>query len=216
MRIEWLGHACFRIETADGVRILTDPFDEQVGYPVPAVEADIVTVSHQHFDHNAVSVVRGRPRVVQEPGEHRIGGIAVTGVSTFHDPEGGAQRGSNIVFVIAADNLRICHLGDLGHRLNQEQLDRIGPVDVLLIPVGGHFTIDAAEAAETVAAVRPRIAVPMHYKTRYMNFPIKGVEEFTKRFDKVSERPRLEVTPDNLPEPTEVVVLTFRGEETAS
>lgn len=216
MRIEWLGHACFRLTTRDGTRILTDPFNHEVGYPVPAVEAEVVTVSHQHFDHNAVDVVLGRPCVVQEPGEHRIGAITVRGISTFHDREGGAKRGANIVFVIEADGLRVCHLGDLGHPLNEEQRGRIGPVDVLLIPVGGTFTIDAREAAETVTALKPRIAVPMHYKTRYMNFPIAGVEEFTRYCDQVTERDRLDVRKDALPAATEVVVLSFVGERKSS
>ncbi len=209
MRIEWLGHACFRVQTGNGTRIVTDPFNEEVGYPVLSVEADIVTVSHQHFDHNAISMVRGEPRVVQEPGEHRLGDVVVKGVSTFHDKEEGAQRGANIVFVISADGINICHLGDLGHLLNQEQISRIGPVDVLLVPVGGTFTIDAREAVETVAALKPRIAVPMHYKTGYLNLPITGVKEFTRHYDRVVHRDCLEVTRDSLPEKTEIVVLAF-------
>lgn len=211
MLIQWLGHACFLIQSDTGNRVLTDPFNEKVGYPLPHVEADIVTVSHQHFDHNAVTVVRGRPKVIQEPGEHRIAEISVKGVSTFHDKEQGAKRGANIVFVINVDGLNVCHLGDLGHLLSREQLDRIGRVDVLLIPVGGTFTIDAAEAVQTVAAIEPRIAVPMHYKTAYMDFPITGVDEFTKHYDRVSHCDRLEVTSDGLPEQTEVVVVAFSG-----
>jgi L-ascorbate metabolism protein UlaG (beta-lactamase superfamily) len=199
VRIKWLGHACFLIETADGTRIVTDPFNEEVGYPLPAVEAEIVTVSHQHFDHNAVAVVRGRPHV-----------------STFHDAEQGAKRGANVVFVIEADGLRICHLGDLGHLLNEEQLRRIGRVDVLLVPVGGTFTIDAGQAAETVAALRPRIAVPMHYKTDYINFPITGLEDFSRLFERVSTCDTLEVTAARLPAATEIVVVSFAGTGAAS
>jgi L-ascorbate metabolism protein UlaG (beta-lactamase superfamily) len=216
VRIKWLGHACFLIETADGTRIVTDPFNEEVGYPLPAVEAEIVTVSHQHFDHNAVAVVRGRPHVVQEPGEHRLGTITIKGVSTFHDAEQGAKRGANVVFVIEADGLRICHLGDLGHLLNEEQLRRIGRVDVLLVPVGGTFTIDAGQAAETVAALRPRIAVPMHYKTDYINFPITGLEDFSRLFERVSTCDTLEVTAARLPAATEIVVVSFAGTGAAS
>ena len=209
MQIKWLGHACFLMQTADGTRIVTDPFNEEVGYPLPAVTADIVTVSHQHFDHNAVTVVKGRPRVVQEPGEHRIGAVTVQGVSTFHDREQGAKRGPNIVFVIEADGLRVCHLGDLGHPLSAAQLERIGRVDVLLVPVGGTFTIDAREASDLVAAVSPRIAVPMHYKTAYINFPITGLEAFTRLHAPVSPRDTLEVTADSLPAATEIVVVSL-------
>lgn len=213
MRIEWLGHACFLITSGGGTRIVTDPFNEEVGYPLPRVEADIVTVSHQHFDHNAVAVVGGRPRVVEGPGDHRPEGVSVRGVSTFHDQEEGRKRGTNTVFVITVDGLNVCHLGDLGHLLSPEQVRLIGPVDVLLVPVGGTYTIDAAEAAETVTALRPRVVIPMHYKTGYINFPITGVDEFTGRFEQVAHREFFEATAGSGLDEDRVVVLAFTGEK---
>lgn len=216
MKIKWLGHACFLITTTGGIRIVTDPFNEEVGYPLPHVEADIITVSHQHFDHSAVSVVGGRPQVVEGPGEHRLEGVSVRGVSTFHDKEEGRKRGTNTVFVIAVDGLNVCHLGDLGHLLSPEQVSLIGPVDVLLIPVGGTYTIDAWEAAETVAALRPRVVIPMHYKTDYINFPITGVDEFTGNFKQVAHREFFEATGDTGLGEDQVVVLAFAGGKTGA
>ncbi len=216
IKIEWLGHACFLILSAAGTRIVTDPFNEEVGYPLPHVEADIVTVSHQHFDHNAVSVVRGRPRVVEGPGEYRMEEVSVRGVATFHDKEQGQKRGTNTVFVITVDGLTVCHLGDLGHLLSPEQSSLIGPVDVLLIPVGGTYTIDAREAIETVSALRPRVVIPMHYKTEYMNFPITGVDEFTGHFKQVARRNYFEVSAESGLGQDPVVVLAFAGEKVRS
>lgn len=207
MQIKWLGHACFLLTTTEGAKILTDPFDETVGYPLPAEAPDVVTVSHQHFDHNAVGLVKGKPEVVEGTGARQVKGIAFRGVATFHDKEKGAKRGPNTVFVIEADGVRVCHLGDLGHPLDAAKRREIGPVDVLLIPVGGTFTIDADEAAALVKELQPRIAVPMHYKTQYLNFPITPVDDFLKHFSGVRRESVLEVTPENLPPATSVVVL---------
>lgn len=207
MQIKWLGHACFLLTTTGGVKILTDPFDETVGYPLPAEAPDVVTVSHQHFDHNAVGLVKGKPEVVEGTGARQVKGIAFRGVATFHDKEKGAKRGPNTVFVIEADGVKVCHLGDLGHPLDAAKRQEIGPVDVLLIPVGGTFTIDADEAAALVREMRPRIAVPMHYKTQYLSFPITPVDDFLKHFSGVRRESVLEVSPENLPPATSVVVL---------
>ncbi|MBC7104473.1 MAG: MBL fold metallo-hydrolase [Firmicutes bacterium] len=209
MRLYWLGHACFLLVASDGTRVVTDPFDEQVGYPVPGVRADLATVSHQHFDHNATRVLAGRPRVVTEPGEGRFGSVTVRGVATYHDAVQGRQRGPNTVFVITVDGVRVCHLGDLGHGLTPAQVAEIGPVDVLLVPVGGTFTIGPAEAHGVVEALRPALAVPMHYKTDVVTLPLAPVEEFTRRFPEVAHRDFLEVGADSLPPPTQVVVLAL-------
>ena len=115
MKIEWLGHACFLITAANGTRILTDPFDEKVGLPVPKIKVDIVTVSHQHFDHNALYILQGKPGVIDTPGKHPLPELEIIGLSLFHDEQGGASRGRNIAFIIAVDGFRVCHLGDLGH-----------------------------------------------------------------------------------------------------
>ncbi len=209
MRLYWLGHACFLLVAGDGTRVVTDPFNEQVGYPVPRVHADLVIVSHQHFDHNATGVLTGRPRVVAEPGEHRVGSLTVRGVATYHDTVQGRQRGTNTVFVITVDGVRVCHLGDLGHELSPAQITEIGPVDVLLVPVGGTFTVGPAEAQRTVEALRPAVAVPMHYRTPHVSLPLAPVEEFTRQFRRAAHRDFLEAEAGSLPPPTEVVVLAL-------
>lgn len=207
MQIKWLGHACFLIATREGIKLLTDPYDESIGYPLPPVSPDVVTVSHQHFDHNAVGACKGQPAVVEGSGTRQVKGITIRGVATFHDKKQGAQRGPNTVFVIETDGLRICHLGDLGHLLDAAKLREIGPVDVLLTPVGGTYTIDADEAAALVKEMKPRIVVPMHYRTERLKINIAPVDGFLKRFTRVEQQSLLEVTPEKLPPATSIVVL---------
>lgn len=208
MEVKWLGHACFLITASDGTRVITDPFNhKQLGYPAPAAKADVVTVSHEHFDHNAVEVVKGTPEVIRQPGKFRIKGLVIQGTASYHDRFEGAQRGENTIFTMEIDGMKVCHLGDLGHPLNNEQLEDIGQVDVLLIPVGGHFTIDAGEAYELTGKINPRLVVPMHYKTEYITLPIGPVDEFTKYFSSVEHLASLEINRDTLPEPVQAVVL---------
>jgi len=178
MNIKWLGHACFKISSERGTIIVTDPFDESVGYPMPNVRADIVTSSHSHFDHNYFKAIKGNFDIVDTVGEHDIKGIKIKGVSTFHDEEQGTKRGKNIVFVFDIDGIKVCHMGDLGHILTERQIEEIGSVDVLLIPVGGYYTIDAKQAVEVMNQLKPKITIPMHYKTELINFPIDTVDNF--------------------------------------
>jgi L-ascorbate metabolism protein UlaG (beta-lactamase superfamily) len=207
MRIKWLGHACFYLLTEDGTKILTDPYDEPTGYRLPPLAPDVVTVSHHHHDHNAVSLLRGNPRVIDVAGTHLFQGLTIRGVGTFHDKKKGAERGPNTVFVIEADGLKVCHLGDLGHDLEEGKLGEIGPVDVLLIPVGGTYTINADEAAALVKRMKPRLAVPMHYKTRHLRISIAPADNFLAHFEAVEHKELLELTPQNLPPAVRVAVL---------
>jgi L-ascorbate metabolism protein UlaG (beta-lactamase superfamily) len=164
--LTWFGQSYFLLTTAAGVRIAVDPFPPSLGYTEPAVTADVVLVTHDHFDHNAVDQVHGNFRqIFAAVGVVKVRGITVTGVRTYHDEKQGQERGPNTVYVIEADGIRFCHLGDLGHLLTPEQLKQIGKVDVLMIPVGGFFTIDAAKATQVAAQLKPRIIVPMHYRT---------------------------------------------------
>jgi len=207
VQIKWLGHACFLLTDQDGIKVLTDPFNEGVGYPLPEVEADIVTVSHDHFDHNAVSILPGKPEVVRGPDGHKIGNLTFKGIVTFHDDAGGRERGENTVFVIEMDGLKVCHLGDLGHHLERKQVEEIGSPDLLMVPVGGTFTIDAKGAKQIVEDLKPRLVIPMHYRTEVVKLPIKPVEEFTALFQNVIKTKVLEVSPDTLPADIRVVVL---------
>lgn len=210
MKIQWLGHACFLITFSNGRTLMTDPFDPKVGYPQPGFSADMVTVSHQHFDHNAVNLIPGKPSVVQKEGRHSFEGITITGIPSFHDSSKGSQRGRNIIFIVDAEDLKVCHLGDLGHILEKEQLEQIGVVDVLLIPVGGYYTIGAGEALQVVEQLRPKYVVPMHYKTSYIDFPISTADEFLSRFPGYRTEQELEVTKDTLPASTQAVLIELR------
>lgn len=186
MKITWFGHACFLIDN-QGVRILMDPFDSSVGYKVPNVSVDVVTESHQHFDHNAHHLLRGDFQLIKEAGEYTIKNVKIRGIKTFHDEAGGVKRGVNIVFVIEFSDFKVAHLGDLGHTLNQQQVQQIGQLDVLLIPVGGTFTVGPEEAKKIVEQLQPHVAIPMHYKTKYIKFDLRPVEDFLKFFTNVKK-----------------------------
>ena len=184
-----IGHAKFLIELEGGMRIVTDPYDATCGYPVEPMTADTVLVSHGHHDHNAVDTISGYTQVIDAPGEYTLApDVKVTAVSACHDDQGGAQRGKNLLFLIEAEGLRAAHLGDLGHVLTAEQAKALAPVDVVMIPVGGHFTIDATTACEVAGQLRARVVLPMHYKTKVnAGWPIKGVEEFLAAYGRPSE-----------------------------
>ncbi|MGI6404959.1 MAG: MBL fold metallo-hydrolase [Syntrophaceticus sp.] len=208
MIIHWLGHACFHCQ-GEGVSLLTDPFDEEVGYPLPQVEADVVTVSHDHHDHNAVSLLPGEPEVVREAGEHHFQSLEIKGFQVFHDEVRGAKRGENLIFVWEMDGLRLCHLGDLGHLLDEGTVKSIGKIDILMVPVGGIFTIDGREARDVVAQLQPRLVIPMHYKTPALSFELDVVEKFTLYFDRVQRDKSWQGTTADLPDEQELLVLDY-------
>jgi len=213
VEIRWLGHACFLITAGDGTRILTDPFDDTLGYDLPTVPADIVTVSHAHFDHNNVGAVQGSPDVVDSPGDRSFGGVRIRGVQTCHDTKGGALRGRNIVFVIETDDITICHAGDLGHVPSDETAKSIGRVDVLLIPVGGTYTLDAKGAQEAARKLDPRIVIPMHYKTPDLKMPeLDSAERFLAGLLRVERTPGSSYTvqASSLPRDLTAVVMGYR------
>lgn len=216
MEITYLGHSCFRLKGNLGT-VITDPFDSFVGFSLPSASADIVTVSHDHQDHNHYQSINGtarrdRPFIVDHPGEYEVGGISVFGVKTDHDAHGGVERGSNIVFTVLIDDLKVCHLGDLGHALTQEQLTEIGQVDVLLLPVGGVFTIDPSQALKIAQALEPSYLIPMHYKTPKHDQKVFGemasLEDFLQEYGSApAPEAKLVVNKDRLPEEMEMVVL---------
>lgn len=211
MRLKWLGHACFLITSSEGIRILTDPFDSTVGYKVPDVETDIVTTSHDHFDHNYVEAVKGDYIHLNASGQHNVKDIEITGIDTFHDEDKGSKRGNNVVFTYLVDGMKVCHLGDLGHMLTDEQIEQVGEVDILLLPVGGTYTIDHMQAAKLAGMIRPRLVIPMHYKTPVMNFDIDGVDKFLAHFNSVQwlKQNELELKPESLQSLKKVVVLNY-------
>ncbi|MBO3802924.1 MAG: MBL fold metallo-hydrolase [Candidatus Brockarchaeota archaeon] len=208
MRIEYLGHACFRLTGAGGIRVVLDPFDgRELGYPTPSVEADYVLVSHDHADHNYVDALKGNPAAIKR--DYRSDDFSVKAIHVFHDEEVGAKRGRNTIFTVTMDGIVLAHLGDLGHILDEQILRSMGKVDVLFIPVGGTFTIDAAKASIVVDQVRPKVAIPMHFGTPSLPFRLQKVDAFlqgkerVRRFDSSS----VEVGREDLPERTEIWVL---------
>jgi len=209
MKVKWLGHACFLITAEDGTQIITDPYETSEGLKYDAIKesADIVTSSHDHGDHNNFSAVQGSPQVVKESGISK--GISIKTIKTAHDDKGGSERGSNTVFCFEVDRVRVCHLGDLGHLLTDNQVVEIGKVHVLLIPVGGHFTIDAKNATQVAEQVRARNIIPMHYKNDKCLFPISGVDEFTKNKTNVMmiDGSELEFKMGEMPSDSRVMVL---------
>jgi len=210
MEITWLGHSCFRLKGSQAT-VITDPYPPDLGYSLGKPTARIVTVSHQHPGHSYVPGIGGEPKVIKGPGEYEISSILVIGLPTFHDGDGGKQRGKNIVYLIEVDEVAICHLGDLGHVLTTQQVEEIGNVDVLLVPVGGVSTINASMAAEVVRQLEPKIVVPMHYKTEVLKKELEPVDRFLKEMGvkDVASRPRLSVTKTNLPVSTQVLLLSY-------
>ena len=186
MKIKWWGHASFLITTSNNKMILTDPYNEELPYNKITDKPDYVTVSHDHFDHNAVDLLKGSPEVIKKSSGFEDDNISVKGISVYHDDAEGDKRGENIIFIINTDGYKIAHLGDLGHELNKEDLNRLKDIDILLIPVGGNYTIDAKKAKNIVDKINPKIVLPMHYKTDILDFPITGVDEFLSYFEKES------------------------------
>ena len=209
MKIKWLGHASFLITAEDGTRIITDPYEPNPGLKYGQINetADIVTVSHEHGDHNNAASVKGNPQIVRDMAS--VKGMTFKAVATAHDDKGGGARGKNTIFCFQVDGVRVVHMGDLGHLLTDSQVVDIGKVHVLLIPVGGNFTIDARTAQEVCDQVRPRIIIPMHYKNDKCTFPIGGVEEFIKGKTNVTQVSGSEVaiTVPELPTSPQIMVL---------
>lgn len=211
MQIKYLGHSAFIISSARGVKIITDPYgtSPDLTYGEIKATADVVTVSHDHFDHCNVAAVSGNPQVIRRVGVSSAQGIEFRGVNSYHDDEGGRMRGGNIIFCFEVDRLKLCHLGDLGHLLDEKQLREIGKVDILFIPVGGYYTIDAKVATEVCEQLKPGVIVPMHYRTNKGLPAIAGVDEFLRGTAKVKwlDTSQVEFKAGELPEAGQIIVL---------
>jgi len=209
MKIKWLGHASFLITSEGGVKILTDPYASggDLKYGEIRESADIVTVSHEHSDHNNVATVRGNPAVVKSSTKAR--GIEFKGIPTFHDESGGRERGKNNIFCFVVDKIKICHVGDLGHKLTDKQVTEAGAVDVLLIPVGGYYTIDAKVATEVCNQLKPKVIIPMHFRNERCAMPLTRVDDFLagKRDVARLNASETEIKADKLPATTQIIVL---------
>ena len=178
MVIEWLGHSCFKVTLKSGTRIVFDPYDNTVGYPQQYVEADIVVITHAHFDHNDLSHIQGDYTVVDTEGIHRFGDLTIEGIKTFHDHSHGDHRGVNLVFMLSIKGLTLCHMGDIGSIPPEDVFKKLEGTDILLIPVGGNYTIDAQEALEICERISPNIIIPMHFKTPASTLDIAPLHDF--------------------------------------
>ena len=209
MKIKWLGHASFLLTSEKGTKVITDPYTTGGGLSYGEIKesADIVTVSHEHGDHNNAAAVGGKPVVVKGAVSQDIKGIKIKGFQVFHDESKGKERGTVTIFTYAIDKFRVCHLGDLGHLLGEQEARDIGPVDVLFIPVGGFYTIDAANASKVCDQLKPKVVIPMHFKTPKLAYPLAGVDEFLKGKKSVKKETGNEIEVKTLPAATEIWVL---------
>jgi len=216
MDITWLGHSCFKLRGREA-SVVTDPPAKSTGYTIGRPTANVVTVSHDHEGHNNVKAVTGDPKVVQGPGEFEVSGVLITGTRTYHDAEKGAERGKNTAYVVEIDDIRVCHLGDLGHVPTGDQAEELSGVDVLLVPVGDGTTIGAADAAETVSLLGPKLVIPMHYGTPAAKDKLEPIDKFLKEIGApkaLDEKvPKLSITKSTLPQETKVQVLDYRGSD---
>jgi len=215
MQITWHGHSCFRFQgkaASDIASVVTDPYkSEFTGLKMPRLEADIVTISHNHDDHNNLEAIKGEPFVIRGAGEYEIKEVYVDGISSYHDDVKGAKRGENIIYRFEIEDIVITHLGDLGGELDDKQLERLEGTDILLVPVGGVFTLDAQKAVSVINQIEPRIIIPMHYKVPGLKFDLAPVDNFLKAIAiKPRHEEKLKISKKDLPqEDMELVVLSF-------
>lgn len=229
MKIIWAGQSCFQITVSNGkdheATVVIDPFDgpaeranpaqrdEKIGLKTPSFSADILLITHHHSDHNNIEAIKGNPFLIESPGEYEAKGVFVMGIDSFHDDVQGKERGKNTIYTIEAEDIRICHLGDFGQKqLTDEQLELIGKADILMIPIGGTFTIDSSEASKVIGQIEPKIVIPMHYALPKLKVQLDGVEKFLKAMGKNSVVPidKLTIKYSTLPKDgaMEVVVLS--------
>jgi L-ascorbate metabolism protein UlaG (beta-lactamase superfamily) len=210
MEISWLGHSCFKIKGRQAT-VITDPFSPDLGYSLGKPTATIVTVSHRHPGHCYTEGIGGNPRPVIGPGEYEISNVLIIGIATFHDEDRGNIRGKNTIYLIEMDEVSVCHLGDLGHVLTDEQVEELGNVEVLMVPVGGVSTINASKAAEIVRQLEPKVVLPMHYKTPVINRELEPVDRFLKEIGAhdIAPQAKLSLSKTNLPISTQVFLLEY-------
>ena len=214
MIITWQGHSCFKIQDKigpDGVTVITDPFSKEVGLKVPNCEADIVTISHDHYDHNNSAALRGQPLIINCAGEYDYKGILVEGIDSFHDDKEGKERGLNVIYRFEVEDISIVHLGDLGSPLDNGQLEKLAGTDILLIPVGGKYTLDAKKAVEVISQIELRIVIPMHYKIKDLKIDIDTVDKFIKEIGvEPTYEEKLKISKNDLQqEDMELVILSI-------
>jgi len=208
MEIKWLGHSCFKIR-GKNTTIVTDPFPPDMGIHLGRINADIVTISHQHAAHSNTTAIGGQPKIIKGPGEYEIGNAIIIGIASYHDDTRGSEWGKNTVYLIQMDDLSICHLGDLGHTLKDDQVEELGTVDVLILPVSGVTTIDAPMASEIIRQLEPKAVIPMHYKSTSGEALPPEIDRFLKEIglNNITPQSKLTISKNSLPLTTQVVIL---------
>lgn len=215
MQIIWKGQAFFQIISQptknSQIRIIIDPFAESLGLKTPTLEGDILLITHDHYDHNQKKIVQGEPFLIEGPGEYEIKGIFIQGIPAFHDNSQGRERGEITIYTIESEDIVICHLGDFGQKeLTAEQLEKIGKVDILMIPVGGIYTISSREALKVISQIEPQIVIPMHYQIPKLKLKLEELDKFLKVMGLKSIEPQTKLTikkKDLLANEMKVVVL---------
>jgi L-ascorbate metabolism protein UlaG (beta-lactamase superfamily) len=211
LQIRWHGHSCFEI--TNDTTIVTDPHDgRSIGIPAPSVTADIILVTHNHYDHNSVkSVEKEDSKIITDERKRTIGNVQISGVAAYHDDAKGQRRGNMVLYKFICDGVTFCHLGDLGHELDEKTVQQIGKVDILFIPVGGTYTIDAGQAWDVISAIKPRIAIPMHYRIEGLSIPVAGIEPFLEKnkYKVLKVGNEIDIEKDELPKEPEVWVFTL-------
>jgi len=208
MTITWFGHSCFRIEAKEG-SILIDPFSKDMGLKPPRIKDDLVLVTHNHYDHNNTEGASSETMIINGPGEYEKQGIHIRGILSYHDKVEGKERGLNTIYVIKVENVVICHMGDFGQdTFEKDQLDSIGDVDILMLPVGGKYTIDYKEAVKVIREIGPKIVIPMHYKIKDLKLDIDGPDKFIKELGLTPEKvDKYKIAKKNLPTEETTLVL---------
>jgi L-ascorbate metabolism protein UlaG (beta-lactamase superfamily) len=214
MVIEWLGHSCFKITLKSGARILFDPYDIATGYGQLDAEADIVALSHSHHDHADLSGVKGKYSLVKTPGVHNIGDLTIEGISTWHDSCEGKKRGANLVFIMKSKTMTLCHMGDIGCMPQDDVFEKLAGIDVLMIPVGGVYTVDGKEALKICERISPNIIIPMHYSTPACTIKLEPVDLFLEAVGREYDVSRLgkntfEIDKGSLKKRTRIVVMEY-------
>jgi L-ascorbate metabolism protein UlaG (beta-lactamase superfamily) len=206
MNLSWFGHSYFLLEFnkkgQESVKVAIDPFSQEIGLKPASLSADLLLISHNHYDHNNTAVIKGSPFVVNEPGEYELKDVFVKAIPSFHDNKEGKERGSNLIFSIFSENLRLCHLGDLGQsRLTEEQLEVLGTVDILMIPVGGFYTLEPKDAKEVINQLEPKIVIPMHYALPGLKIKLGSIDDFLKIINQPKPEPlkKLKIQDKDLP-----------------
>ena len=211
MRIKWLGHSCFLITNKRGINILTDPFDDTLGYKMTKEKINIITISHEHYDHYNTMGIKGKPVVLKGSVNRDTHKMIFKGISSYHDSVYGKHRGNNTIFIIKTDEMVLCHLGDLGHLLENSQLEEINRVDILFIPVGGYYTLNHLQADQVIEQLKPKVVLPKHYKTDAIKWSIDPLSFFLDKKDNIKTigENSFEIEAGMLPEKTTIYVLDY-------